>query len=99
MFSRFKNLGAANTLGAMVDDEGNIHAGPVIVAELLRNRWSQVFKDKPTNRPNLAHWLKTAYPEGPPCKVETNEWIPKFKNEEPSNSLTLRRRARTVFLI
>ncbi len=61
----------------MVDDEGNIHTDPVNVAELLCNHWSQVFKRKHTNRPSTALWLKTAYPEGPPCKADASECLAK----------------------
>ncbi len=61
--SRFKPAGATGTLGAMVDNNGNITTQHSSMAELLNDHWSQVC----TPRYDTKRWFQMAYPEGPPC--------------------------------
>ena len=50
--AKLKPAGTAETLGAMVDDHGNIITKHEDMADLLQNRWSRVFSHKtPQTRP------------------------------------------------
>ena len=71
--SRLKAPGDAETLGAMVDDKGNIVTEPIDVAELFKNHWSRIFHNKPTKRDETNAWFTNAYPNGPPCKEPASE--------------------------
>ena len=71
--ARLKPAGAAETLGAMVDDQGSIITKHEDMADLLRNHWSQVFRNKETPRESTKTWFEEAFPTGPPLHRRTQQ--------------------------
>ena len=55
--SCLKPAGAAEALGAMVDNHGNIVTEQDTMADLLKNHWSQVLHHKPTPRNKTKRWF------------------------------------------
>ena len=64
----------------MVDDQGSIITKHEDMADLLRNHWSQVFRNKETPRESTKKWFEEAYPTGPPCTEESSRWKPTKKD-------------------
>ena len=77
--AKLKTAGTAETLGAMVDDHGNIITKHEDMADLLQNHWSRVFSHKKTPTHSTKLWLDSAYPSGPPFQDEAQCWKPSRK--------------------
>ena len=77
--AKLKPAGTAETLGAMVDDHGNIITKHEDMADLLQNHWSRVLSHKRTQPTPPNYGLTAPTPQAHPARTKHNAGNPAEK--------------------